>query len=255
MLNTRRVPLPGLGNNCNTAADQNVAVRLAGNARGPVATSSTTFPTSTPTSSATGGTMTPTPTATATAGSSTANALPFEVTAGPFDDADEPFASITICAQGTSNCTTVNDVLIDTGSFGLRIFGSQIQGLGIAPNTNGNSEIGECAFFGSGSTWGAISTVDVKIGGFYCPSGTLSESATNKGVSGSVSGVVSFSVVNADTLFNSNDAAFDDLSGTFDGGNSYDGFDWGLPFFFGRNVYVGLDGKSSSLGSGPYTAY
>ena len=91
--------------------------------------------------------------------------------------------------------------------------------------------------------------------GFYCPSRTLSESATNKGASGSVSGVVNFSIVNADTLFNSNDPAFDDLGGTFDGGSTYDGFDWGLPFFFGRTVYVGLDGKSSSLGAGPYTAY
>jgi hypothetical protein len=91
--------------------------------------------------------------------------------------------------------------------------------------------------------------------GFYCPSGTLSESATNKGASGSVSGVVTFSIADAEPLLNSNDAAFDDLGGTYDGGNSYDGFDWGLPFFFGRQVYVGLAGTKSSLGTGPYTAY
>ena len=88
--------------------------------------------------------------------------------------------------------------------------------------------------------------------GFYCPASTLSLSATNK--SGNVSGGVDFSVANADSL-SSSDAAFNDLGGTFDGGNSYDGFDWGLPFFFGRTVFFGIDGQTSPLGNGPYTAY
>ncbi|MEO5671342.1 MAG: DUF3443 family protein, partial [Ramlibacter sp.] len=32
-------------------------------------------------------------------------------------------------------------------------------------------------------------------------------------------------------------------------------FDWGLPFFFGRNVFVAFTGASTPRGIGPYWAY
>jgi hypothetical protein len=388
--------------NCNTAADGNFVAKLSGSAKGSV---------------------------TGVEG----NALSFSVSAGPFDNADQGFTSITVCAHGTSNCNVINNVLIDTGSTGLRVFGSQLAGLGINPNTNGASEIGECAFFGSGVTFGGVSTVDVQIAGeptitlpiqviddigafpgaphdctegatliaspsdagfyallgtgqvandqpniytqyyncgsnfcsdnnkppvkdvvlnpvslfpvdnngvvvnlpaiaaggevsvdgtlyfgigtesnnspgpvtvlrqetninslnylgiettfegvtagaffdmgsngfffnsnitqctdaqgFYCPASDVAESATNLSVGTSASTPVSFTVSNADTLFNSNNLAFDDLGGTNDGGSTFDGFDWGLPFFFGRTVFLAIDGKTTPLGKGPYTAY
>jgi hypothetical protein len=85
--------------------------------------------------------------------------------------------------------------------------------------------------------------------GFFCPSSTLSLSATNSGYSGSPTGTVSFEIGNATTLLDTSNNVFIEL-----GANSSD-FDWGLPFFFGRNVYVGIEGTSSSLGAGPYWAY
>jgi hypothetical protein len=85
--------------------------------------------------------------------------------------------------------------------------------------------------------------------GWYCPSSTASLSATNKGASGSPSGAVSFQIGNFDSLINSSNNVFADIGG------SNGEFDWGLPFFFGRNVYVGLEGKGTSLGTGPYWAY
>ena len=82
--------------------------------------------------------------------------------------------------------------------------------------------------------------------GFYCPTSTLSLSATNQGANG-VSGTVNFSIANAETLFNNGDFAYSNLGGTFSGD-----FDWGLPFFFGRNVFTGF--QSTTYANG-YWAY
>ncbi|HEY8904533.1 MAG TPA: DUF3443 family protein, partial [Rhodoferax sp.] len=32
-------------------------------------------------------------------------------------------------------------------------------------------------------------------------------------------------------------------------------FDWGLPFFYGRSVFYGIDQMPSSLGTGPLMAF
>jgi len=63
--------------------------------------------------------------------------------------------------------------------------------------------------------------------------------------------VVSFQIANLDSLIVSSNHVFDDI-----GGNAPDlSFDWGPPFFLGRNIIVGFQGKGSSLGIGPYWAY
>jgi len=87
---------------------------------------------------------------------------------------------------------------------------------------------------------------------WYCPTATQNLSATNQGTNGA-SGTVNFVVGNADTLTaNSNNAAINGLAGP----NSTAGsFDWGLPFFFGRNVYTAIEGQSTPGGTGPYWAY
>ncbi len=94
--------------------------------------------------------------------------------------------------------------------------------------------------------------------GFYCPTSTQNLSATNLGTNGA-SGTVDFSIANAETLFkNSNDTAFSQLGGPSipAGTNSSQAyFDWGLPFFYGRNVYTAIEKKSTPGGTGPYWAY
>jgi hypothetical protein len=85
---------------------------------------------------------------------------------------------------------------------------------------------------------------------WYCPSSTQNLSATNRGLNGST-GTVNFVVGNADTLTaNLDDAAVNGLGGPNSGL-----FDWGLPFFFGRNVYTAIEGQNTPGGQGPYWAY
>ncbi len=98
---------------------------------------------------------------------------------------------------------------------------------------------------------------------FYCPGSTLNLTATNSGAASAGetatgSGTVNFSVANAETLFSSsNDFAFSDLGGTIitNGSGLPPYFDWGLPFFFGRNVYVAIQGTTAAGGTTPYWAY
>jgi len=91
--------------------------------------------------------------------------------------------------------------------------------------------------------------------GFYCPASTASLAAINSGPNPNgpatqVSSNIAFSVANATTLFNSSNTAFNNVGGANPGA-----FDWGLPFFFGRNVFLGIEGQSSPAGAGPYWAY
>ena len=85
--------------------------------------------------------------------------------------------------------------------------------------------------------------------GFYCPASQTSESATT--TSGATSSTVSFNVMSADMLFSNRlDYVFSSLAGPNPGS-----FDWGLPFFFGRNVYTAIESRSTPAGAGPYWAY
>jgi len=86
--------------------------------------------------------------------------------------------------------------------------------------------------------------------GLYCPSSTVSLTATNQGMNGT-SKSAAFSVADADS-FNGNDAVFPAAGSPADGSGS---FAWGFPFFINRNVYVALAGASTPSGPGPYFAY
>lgn len=88
--------------------------------------------------------------------------------------------------------------------------------------------------------------------GFYCPSAPANFSATLLGRNGQ-STAVHFSVLNAETSFaNPLLTALPALGGSI--GNAQT-FDWGLPFFYGRKVYLGIEGAVTSQGTGPFYAF
>lgn len=95
--------------------------------------------------------------------------------------------------------------------------------------------------------------------GLYTPPADEAFSATNVGYNGAT-GTFNFTVESGDGLFNSypNDTAFADLAGpsTYtQGPSSYDYFDWGLPFFYGRTVFTAIEGAGTPGGTGPFFAY
>lgn len=99
--------------------------------------------------------------------------------------------------------------------------------------------------------------------GFFCPPQTLNLMATITGKNG-VSSSIDFTVASADSLFSTNSIvaaavtlAAPSTSVSADG-NTFTGtdtFDWGLPFYFGRNVYTAIENKNTSAGMGPYFAF
>lgn len=95
--------------------------------------------------------------------------------------------------------------------------------------------------------------------GFFCPTSTLSLTATLQGQNGT-SASVSFSVANANSLFSgatpvtaaSNLGAPNTATTGF---NSSSTFDWGLPFYYGRNVFTAIEQHNTSAGQGPFFAF
>jgi len=90
---------------------------------------------------------------------------------------------------------------------------------------------------------------------FFCPATETTLSATNEGANNAQSNVT-FKVANAQTQFNTNQSftAFSNVAAPAFAGQK-DTFDFGLPFYYGRNVFTAIEGKNTSGGMGPYFAY
>ncbi|CAD6557256.1 hypothetical protein LMG27952_06327 [Paraburkholderia hiiakae] len=82
-----------------------------------------------------------------------------------------PTVSVTICVAGTSTCETVDNVQVDTASFGLRLLASALPTvLNSLPTTTINGgTLAECTAFADGYTWGTVRPADVKLGGETAP--------------------------------------------------------------------------------------
>lgn len=76
-----------------------------------------------------------------------------------------PCTTVKVCTPGTSTCQSISDILVDTGSSGLRVFSSVLSSVTPTPitDTSGNA-IAECAQFGIGEDWGPLMSAGVQLG-------------------------------------------------------------------------------------------
>lgn len=98
------------------------------------------------------------------------NALPITVNAGSPTPGyvNGLFTSIRVCVPGTTTCQTIDSVLVDTGSTGLRVLSSAAGGelsLTLPPADDESGDpILECNAFVDGYTWGPLRMADVEMG-------------------------------------------------------------------------------------------
>lgn len=95
-----------------------------------------------------------------------ANVQPITVNSGVLNNyVNGIFTSVVVCAPGSSTCTTLSDVLVDTGSYGLRVLSSQVSALSLPQQTSAAGPVAECAVFADSVVWGKVRTADVKLSG------------------------------------------------------------------------------------------
>lgn len=104
--------------------------------------------------------------------SSTPNVQPIAINALPTRTRNMLTTSVTVCAPSTSDCATIDNVQVDTGSSGLRILASALPAsldlpavAGAGGAAGAGTISGSCGVFGSGYTWGAVRTADVRMAG------------------------------------------------------------------------------------------
>jgi hypothetical protein len=105
----------------------------------------------------------------------------------------------------------------------------------------------------------AITSCTGALAGFYCAGQTLSLSAVLS--NGSVSRNVTLTLNDTQTLAQTNNTALVGLGGDparfgdFDQTALTNSFDFGLPFYFGRRVYTGINGRTAETYTGPFVAF
>lgn len=168
---------------------------------------------------------------------------------------------ITMPSVGTAGLTSVSGTLVfgvntqaNNSIAGETIFKANSSG---DFSTTYKGKTYSASFIDSGSNGYLFSDSSLRQcsgGDFYCPASALSLTAANTAADGSASGTVDFNVVNLVSLPSTITAA--QVGGTV-GSSTAAGnyFDWGMPFFYGRRVFVVMEGANAAGRAGPYWAY
>ncbi|MGD0169371.1 MAG: DUF3443 family protein [Smithella sp.] len=78
---------------------------------------------------------------------------------------NKPCVSVTICTPGSNtDCQTIDNILLDTGASGLRIFKSVLT-VSLTQVTSGSGSLADCIQYADGSAdWGPVQTANVILG-------------------------------------------------------------------------------------------
>ncbi len=98
--------------------------------------------------------------------SSAENVIPLSVRM-PLSGYNRLVVQVTVCEPGTRHCATIDNIMVDTGSTGLRLQAAALPDNLRLPALAGPSgkPMGECLRFVSSSAWGPLRTADVHFGG------------------------------------------------------------------------------------------
>lgn len=174
------------------------------------------------------------------------NGVILELPGVPAGGAASPTGGVLVFGIGTqSNNTLAGSATelvanVNTGNVTGTLNGTSYSGGYFDSGSNGN-------FF----TDSALTVCTSPNQGFYCPTtASVAESATMQGTNNVNPIATPFNVENADNLFaNASLTAFNDLGGP---NTDATALDLGLPFFFGQNVYTGIENASGT--TPPYFA-
>jgi hypothetical protein len=94
---------------------------------------------------------------------------PVGVPPAPVGAVNRPYVTVKVCVPGSTTCANIDHVLLDTGSWGLRLVRSVLTagGVTLTPSAGGAAGeiIEECATFSGGATWGPVALADVTLAG------------------------------------------------------------------------------------------
>ena len=112
-------------------------------------------------------------TLTGTGSTLSSNAFQITIDQGPVGintaniTANIAYTTVTVCTPGNMNqCTTIDHIQVDTGSYGLRLFKSELGAVTptIVKDPTSANAINECVIYADGYTWGSVGQLDVSLG-------------------------------------------------------------------------------------------
>ena len=111
-------------------------------------------------------------TATATVTVNVNNTVPLVVDGGPMVNGapvgyvNGAYATVTVCTPGTTTCQTIDHVLVDTGSVGLRVLSPALGSVTLpGQNASDGNPMAECFVQPAGYGWGTVAVAQVQVAG------------------------------------------------------------------------------------------